>query len=131
MWLSAVTCLDTRLKNFKAQNGDINFDDKSMISILNQGTMDLIPNGRGGIHSSHVIYCPQLGIFVSNIYKLGKHVLFDECFVSIQNKITCEEVRGGFPSNGLYKLHDLASIIVNESDLWHYWFSHVHGDAFW
>ena len=74
--------------------------------------MDLIIDGRGGLNSSRVIYCPQLSyhlLSVSEICKLGKRVLFDEHFVSIWDKVPDQEVRGGFPSNGLYKIHALAS----------------------
>ena len=82
--------------------------------------MQLIPDGRGGVHSSQVVYCPQLGfhlLSVSEICKLGKQVLFDEHFVSIRDKSTGVEVRGGFPSGGIYKLHALASVTGDASRL--------------
>ena len=82
--------------------------------------MQLIPDGRGGTHSSQVVYCPQLGfhlLSVSEICKLGKQVLFDEHFVSIRDTSTRKEVRGGFASGGIYKLHALASVIGDASRL--------------
>ena len=63
------------MKNFKAQSGDINFGNNLAVPIHGEGTMALVPNGRGGLHSTFVIYCLHLGchlLSVSKICKLGK-----------------------------------------------------------
>ena len=53
-------------------------------------------------------------------------MLFDEHFVSIRDKWTGVEVRGGFTSGGIYKLHALASVTGDASRLWHFRLSHIH-----
>ena len=74
------------------------------------GTMQLIPDGRGGTHASQV--------------------LCDEHFVSDRDKPIGIEVRGGFPSGGIDKLHALASVTGDASRLWHFRFGHFDADAF-
>ena len=49
------------LGNFIPKEGTICFGDKSEVPIHGEGTMQLIPDGRGVVHSSQVVYCPQLG----------------------------------------------------------------------
>ena len=118
---------------FTPQVGTICFGDSSEVPILGEGTMNIIPDGKGSVHSSQVIYCPKLSFHLLSVFeicKLGKQVLFDEHFVSIMDKETGEEVRGGFPSGGIYKLHALASVTGNASELWHFRFGHLHADAF-
>ena len=57
-------------------------------------------------------------------------MLFDDHFVSIRDKSTGKEVRGGFASGGIYKLHALASVTGDASRLWHFRYGHVHADTF-
>ncbi|MCO5593844.1 hypothetical protein L7F22_047862 [Adiantum nelumboides] len=121
------------LTDFTPRDGAVSMGDKSQIPILSEGIMHLIPDGKGGVHSSQVIYCPQLGfhlLFVYEICKLGKQVIFDIDSVSIRDKETGQEVRGGFSSGGLYKIHALSAITGDVGVLWHYRYGHLHADAF-
>ncbi|MCO5592505.1 hypothetical protein L7F22_046508 [Adiantum nelumboides] len=130
------------LTDFTPRDGAVSMGDKSQIPILgegimhpilSEGIMHLIPDGKGGVHSSQVIYCPQLGFHLLSVYeicKLGKQVIFDEDSVSIRDKETGQEVRGGFSSGGLYKIHALSAIAGDVGDLWHYRYGHLHADAF-
>ena len=51
-------------------------------------------------------------------------------FVSDRDKPIGIEVRGGFPSGGINKLHALTSVRGDASRLWHFRFGHVDADAF-
>ena len=76
---------------------------------------------------------PKLGyhlMSVSELCKLGMRVIFDEYPVSIQDKATGKEVRGGSVENGVYKLHALSSIQNPPvGDLWHSPFGHMNNYA--
>ena len=76
---------------------------------------------------------PNLGyhlMSVSEVCKLGMRVIFDENTVSIQEKSSRKEVRGGSVENGVYKLNALSSVQnVPVGELWHYRFGHINFDA--
>ncbi|MCO5573696.1 hypothetical protein L7F22_027470 [Adiantum nelumboides] len=121
------------LTDFSPRDGTVCIGDKSEIPICGEGIMNLIPDGKGGMHPSQVIYCPQLGFHLLSVHevcKLGKEVIFDIDSVSIQDKETVQEVRGGDSTGGLYKLCALSAITCNAGALWHYRCGHLHADAF-
>ncbi|MCO5560599.1 hypothetical protein L7F22_014215 [Adiantum nelumboides] len=95
------------LTDFTPRDRAVSMGDKSQIPILGEGIMHLIPDGKG-----------------------GKQVIFDEDSVSIRDKETGQEVRGGFSSGGLYKIHALSAITGDVGVLWHYRYGHLHADAF-
>ena len=102
-----------QMKNLRPHLGKVYIGDNKTILIHNEGTLDVLSDGKGGYLSSRVYYVPKLGyhlMFVSEICNLGMRVIFDEYTVSIQNKATQKEVRGGSVENGVYKLHAMSSV---------------------
>ena len=122
-----------RMTNIQPHKGKVFIGDNSTIPIHSEGSLELLLDGKGGYLSSRVFYVPQLGFHlmsVSEVCKLGMRVIFDEYTVSIQDKATGKEVRGGSVENGVYKLHAVSSISNSPvGDLWHYRFGHLNFDA--
>ena len=124
-----------RMTNIQPHKGKVFIGDNSTIPIHSEGSLELLLDGKGGYLSSRVFYVPHLGFHlmsVSEICKLGMRVIFDEYTVSIQDKATGKEVKGGSVENGVYKLHAMSSILNSPvGDLWHYRFGHLNFDALW
>ena len=65
--------------------GCVYIGDKSSILIQFEGTLDIVPDSRGGQHSSQVLYVPSLGfhiLLVHEIYQSGMHVEFNSTSVN-------------------------------------------------
>ena len=122
-----------QMKNLRPHIGKVYIGDNSTIPIHSEGSLEVLSDGKGGYLSSRVYYVPKLGyhlMSVSELCKLGMRVIFDEYTVSIQDKATGKEVRGGSVENGVYKLHAMSSVQNSPvGDLWHYRFGHMKNDA--
>lgn len=95
------------MTNLRPHDGQVYIGDNSRIPIQSEGSLEFLSEGKGGYLSSRVYHVPKLGFHlmsVSELCKLGMRVVFDEYTVSIEDKATGKEVRGGSVENGVFEL---------------------------
>ncbi|MCO5560564.1 hypothetical protein L7F22_014179 [Adiantum nelumboides] len=131
-----MTPLSDGLENLRHRHGEVTVVDSSNTPIHGIGDMQLISDGRGGFHNSHVLYVPGLGfhlLSVSQLCKLGLTVDFSANHFWIRDKDSRAVVCEGREDNGLYKLRDTQTLSLyttpaSISQSWHARFGHLNYD---
>ncbi|MCO5594455.1 hypothetical protein L7F22_048485 [Adiantum nelumboides] len=121
------------LQHLRSMQGKIFIGDNSTIPIQDIGSLPLIPDGKGGSHSSEVLYAPHLGyhlLSVSKLCQLGLTVEFDEHSFTVCDKQSRKAICEGFEQNGIYRLKDIkalsAHLLLSVGELWHTRFGHLN-----
>lgn len=88
-------------------------DDKSSIHVHCEGTLDIVPDRRGGNHSQ-VLYLPSLGfsspLYPSDLPERHVQVEFDATAIIIRDQTTGQGVWSGRAQYRIYKLSPLSSL---------------------
>ena len=115
--------------------GQILIGDSSSVPIEGRGDMQLIPDGRGGTHTSEVLYVSGLGYHLLSVHKicsLGLLVEFDSDAVRVLDRGSRKLLTTGYEENAIYKMKSspaFASLLLSsqtETELWHARFGHLN-----
>ncbi|KAI5062669.1 hypothetical protein GOP47_0023208 [Adiantum capillus-veneris] len=102
-----MTPLRDGLQHLQAKKGKVFIGDKTSVPIHGIGNLKIIPNGKGGMFTSKVLYVLDLGyhlLLVKELCHLGLLIELFEDHVWIRNKISKKLVSEGYEEHGVYKL---------------------------
>lgn len=104
------------------RKGHVHVNDSSSILVVGEGSLNIIPDGRGEKHTSCVLFVPSLVLSVHQVCQTGKKVKFDEDSISIQDKATGYVVWSGHVT--MVSVISLLYPLILARDL-----GHLHLDA--
>ena len=108
-----MTPLKDGLENLHASKGKVLIGDKTSILVHGIGNLQVIPNGKGGMFTSKVLYVPDLGyhlLSVKELCKLGLLIEFSEDHVWIRDLQSRTLVSEGYEEHGVYKLKESTAL---------------------